>query len=722
MDRIAPGTLLAGRYRLQEQVQADPVTALWRAEDLTLERSVGVRVLSATHARVQSTLDAARRAALVDDARLQRVLGVGVEAGSGYVVLEWVTGQDAGSLAGKVSEAEAVRIVTQAAEALRTAATRQLHHGRIGPRQVVRASDGTVRVVGTGIEVAAVGQPTPAAAARPEHRDVRDLSAVLYALATGMWPFGFAEGLLAAPTDKGRPVPARQLRDDLGEPLDRLLAETLGGTGPDTLDALVKRLHAVQAELEAAARPEAVPAGAGQGQGQDPAPDDREPDDTDVITPVPAAGARAAAGTGAAATTGAAAGAPTAGGGAAAAAVAGAAGAAAAAGLASRAASSGRPGAPSTPTGDDASPVTRTTTQRPTTQEPVTTPEESPVAVDLTAGDRETAAQGSRPGGRLLPERTPRRGVAAGGALGFGAAAPAAQQGGAPAWSPPAEDDGWDLLPIGDDEYEEQAWADGPQPWDEQSPWDTVQPWDTDETQDDADWEEVSGTGSVLPAAAPKAPRRRPAGAGTGVAVVLVMGAFVVGGLVWALDRVRDGQEAVAAPTIEVTETVAAPEPSAEAEPSVPPEPVDDAPQPISPAGVLALDPQGDGEENDADAPRAIDGDPASAWQTQAYRSQAFGGLKTGLGLAFDLGSPRDVVSLTVNAPGDGGTYEIRTNGAPGFDGSTVIATGQTGGAPVELAPETAVSTQFLILWFTALPNNGGDWRGAVSEVQVLVQ
>ena len=109
------------------------MTALWRAEDLTLERPVAVRVLSATHARVQTTLDAARRAALVDDTRLQRVYGVGVEAGSGYVVLEWVTGQDAAVLAGKVSEQEALRIVVEAAEALRTAASRQLHHGRLGP-------------------------------------------------------------------------------------------------------------------------------------------------------------------------------------------------------------------------------------------------------------------------------------------------------------------------------------------------------------------------------------------------------------------------------------------------------------------------------------------------------------------------------------------------------------------------------------------------------------
>jgi eukaryotic-like serine/threonine-protein kinase len=692
VDRIGPGTLLAGRYRLQEQVQADPVTALWRAEDLTLERPVGVRVLSAEHPRVQATLDSARRAALVDDPRLQRVLGVGVEAGSGYVVLEWVTGQDAGALAGKVSEQEAVRIVTEAAEALRTAASRSLHHGRIGPRQLVRASDGSVRVVGTAVDVAASGQATPAAAARPEARDVRDLGAVLFALVTGRWPFGFVEGLLAAPTDKGRPVPASQLRSDVTEPLDQLLGETLAGQGPQSLDELVQRLHLVRAAAANAAGPTAVAGGAAAQAGSD----DREPDDTDVITPVTpaaAAAALAAGGTGAGAAGAGAAGAAGAGAagagaaGAAAGAGAGAAGAAAGAGAAAAGLAAGAAVGGSTPAAAPSS-------AGPTPQGPPSHPPGRDVG--------RTAAYG--PPGPTGPTG--------------GAAAP-------PAWQEPVEDDGWDLLPVGDDTWDGQVYdeaygqgyqAGGDQGWYDE---DQVQPWDEEpwQAQDDP-----AAAAAVLPGTA-RSPRRRPAGAGTGVAVVLIMGAFVVGGLVFALDRIQNPSEDVAAqPTPVVTETVApSPEEPSEPEPSEEPS-EETGPELISPVGVQALDPQGDGEENDQDAPRAIDGDPASAWSTQRYNSQPFGGLKTGLGLVFDLGSPRDVVSVRVTAPGAGGTYEIRTAGGPGFDGSTVVATGQTGDQPADVAPEAPVNTQYLIVWFTALPDNGGEWRGVVSEVQVQVQ
>lgn len=702
MERIGPGTLLAGRYRLQEQVQADEVTSLWLAHDTTLEKSVGVRVIEATHAKVQATLDAARRAALIDERRLQRILGVGTEAGSGFVVLEWVSGDDAGDLAGSVPEQEAVRIVTEATEALRTAAARSLHHGRLGPRQLVRTPDGAVRVVGTAIDVAASGQPTPAAAARPEARDVRDLSAVLYALATGSWPFGAVEDLPAAPTERGRPVPATQLRADISRPLELLLAETLSGQGPDSLDALAERLHEVRTALAeseaAAAAAAAAPVAPGapvedrdvdqeraeRAQEQTPGPagddaprptDDAHDDvDTDVITPVQTPPGRP---------------------GASVAAGAGAAGAVAGSAAAGSAVSDPVPPA----TGAAPGPAPAPRPPAPTTDAP------APV-------EPAPSTQASQP-----------------------AQAPQAPEPPQPTW---VEDDGWDLLPVGGQQWDQYG---DQQPWDgvdDQQGWEK-QPWD-----DDAAWDDPGGPGpppvvdprtgrpqdprasTVVPVA--KAPRqarpsgRRPAGAGTGVAVILVMGAVVLGTLVWAVDRFRE--EPVAAPAPAVSES-AVPSPAPSAPPSVAPEPSPEpsvgVPELVLPAGVQALDPQGDGEENDQEAPRAIDGDPGTSWESQAYNSQDFGGLKTGLGLALDLGEPREVSAVVISAPGSDGEFEVRTADRPSFDGSTVIADGATGDS-TELQPETPVTTQFLVIWFTSLPENDGDWRAVVDEVEVAVQ
>ncbi|WP_340270742.1 discoidin domain-containing protein, partial [Aquipuribacter nitratireducens] len=234
----------------------------------------------------------------------------------------------------------------------------------------------------------------------------------------------------------------------------------------------------------------------------------------------------------------------------------------------------------------------------------------------------------------------------------------------------------------------------------------------------------AAGATGVVPASPrpPRQPRRRPAGAGAGVAVVLVMGAFVVAALVYGLDRLRSPEIAAPAPTVTTTVTPSA-EPSAP--PSQPPSsevaPSPAEPQLVSPAGVQPLDPQGDGEENDQEAPRAIDGDPGTAWNTQRYNSQAFGGLKDGLGLALDLGAPRLVSGVSVVAPGSGGSYEVRTAPDAAFEGSTVVGTAGTGASASVVELDEPVETQYVVLWFTSLPENDGDWRALVSEVQVRV-
>ncbi len=739
MDRIGPGTLLAGRYRLQERVRADETTSSWRAEDATLERPVGVTVLSADHARVQSTLDAARRAALVDDARLQRVLGVGIEAGSGYVVLEWVTGQDAAALAGRVSEQEAVRIVTEAAEALRTAATRSLHHGRLGPHQVVRASDGSVRVLGTAVDVAATGQPTPAAAARPEARDVRDLTAVLYALATGSWPFGALGGLAAAPTERGRPVPAQQLRGDLSTPLDRLLDETLAGSGIDSLDRLVRALHETRAASSAATTQGGPAPVATSPAAASSAPGAGAPDDTDVITPVaarPGPGTAAAAAGGAAgagggaglvAGAGASAGAAAAGAGAtgAGAAGAGAAGAGAAGATGAAAGATGAAGAAAGGAAGVAAAGMAAAGASGPTVPPVASaappPASSPAGPPTSPGPTPT---GSTSGSAAAP--VPTSPPAPTGRVRSAGPAP----GPAPRPVPPTpEDDGWDLLPVADDDWDGQD-AEAVGGWDPAAygpdgVWDEPQPWDDDRWPGPGDDRTVEqpGAAPVLPGGRSAPPRRRPAGAGTGVIVVLVMGAFVVGGLVWALDRVGDAEQ-VAAPQPTVTETVAPPSPEPSAPPAPDPsvEPSEAVVEVISPAGVQPLDPQGDGEENDQDAPRAIDGDPESGWNSQRYNSQPFGGLKDGLGLSFDLGEAREVSSVIIDAPGSDGTFEVRVADGPGFEGSTVVAEGQTGDGAEEIELDEPVDSQFVLVWFTSLPDNDGDWRAVVNEVEVQVR
>src|SRR5919202_2268399 len=93
LDGVGHGSVLAGRYRLEDRVRTRPGGSLWRAVDETLDRPVLVQAFAVGHPYGGEIVDAARRAALVEDHRLQRVLASGEERGPAYVVLERLPGR-----------------------------------------------------------------------------------------------------------------------------------------------------------------------------------------------------------------------------------------------------------------------------------------------------------------------------------------------------------------------------------------------------------------------------------------------------------------------------------------------------------------------------------------------------------------------------------------------------------------------------------------------------
>src|SRR5689334_12548025 len=93
LDGVGHGSLLAGRYRLTERVRTGPDGSLWRAVDETLDRPVSVRIVRPGHRHTEDVVDAARRAALVEDPRLVRVLDVGDAGGTAYIVAEHLVGR-----------------------------------------------------------------------------------------------------------------------------------------------------------------------------------------------------------------------------------------------------------------------------------------------------------------------------------------------------------------------------------------------------------------------------------------------------------------------------------------------------------------------------------------------------------------------------------------------------------------------------------------------------
>ncbi|MGF1651949.1 MAG: hypothetical protein ACFCUP_01350 [Actinomycetales bacterium] len=715
MERIGDGALLAGRYRLAEKVHADPVATLWRAQDVTLDRAAAVRVLAAGHSHVDATLDAARRAAIIDDHRLQRVLGVGVEAGCGYVILEWIEGPGGSELAGRVGEREARRIVREAAEAVEAARSRGLRHGRLTPGHIRRTADGRVRVLGLAVDAATIGLPYLAG---PDSADPTDLVAVLYALVTGHHPIGFVEGLLGAPSTAGRPVPVHELRPDASPDIDELCLRTFAGTPPATAGE-------VAALLAERATPSNHPGGgplvAVVGDGL---PGTTAAADTPVTAALPDEAAFASRSAGA---------------------------------------------EPNAPQHIDLRPYDAgLAPSAPAGQPPHVVPGFSafpdPRPPSVTASpdhfvEASVPARAAGAGGALATVRTGSRRAVVALRDSFATHADGARRrlgGGAPedpsprrrdrgGWgeryrsSSPLDDD-WSILPLPTEVAEAPAELDpyaGPYdqvrwvpeiepepPVSDRRPPVPEPPAPVHEPVDlpNGGPPDAGRRSDPVPspAAPPVPPRRAPArelrGASTrrplvaaGVIAALVVAVSV--GAVWGLSSVGPDQQA------EPPATQAAPDPAPSAPPSAVTEPTPPAGPPATPVGVQPLDPEGDDEENDADAPRAIDGDPATAWRTAAYQTQNFGNLKSGVGLVVNLGEVVPTSGLTVTAPGDGGTFQVLAATQPVFDGATPLADGTTSTAgPVPLTWDP-VETQYLIIWFTALPQNEGQWRGLISEV-----
>jgi putative peptide zinc metalloprotease protein len=134
---------------------------------------------------------------------------------------------------------------------------------------------------------------------------------------------------------------------------------------------------------------------------------------------------------------------------------------------------------------------------------------------------------------------------------------------------------------------------------------------------------------------------------------------------------------------------------------------------PVSAAGFDALEGlQNDpSNENSANAEYAIDGNPATAWQTQYYiGSPFFGGLKKGTGLILDMGRRVRLSSVTVtfgSTPGADVSIEIGnddTLAASTLSTFTTVAEANGIGGAYTFKTAGSARGRYVLIWFTKLP------------------
>lgn len=269
VDSLTPGLLVVARYRLVEPLATDLLGVQpWAAIDQILDRPVRVSVIEGTDNAL--TLDAARRAALISDPHLTRVLDVLHDGGRDFVVTEPYTGATLTELveAGPLSAGAARAIIGSAAKALESARRRGVHHGALRP-SAIRVHNGTVRVTGLGIDGTVPHTRVPATGDDASREDTLALVALLHFALTGVLP---RAGYPAAALTPDAPLPAHQGPDetlaapretvpDVPNDLDTLCVVTLGphDDGPHSPGELVNELAPWDEEDIPVSAPEPAP-------------------------------------------------------------------------------------------------------------------------------------------------------------------------------------------------------------------------------------------------------------------------------------------------------------------------------------------------------------------------------------------------------------------------------------------------------------------------------
>ncbi|MEI8354199.1 MAG: serine/threonine-protein kinase, partial [Lentisphaerota bacterium] len=148
------GALHIPGFEMIEKIGQGGMAVVWKARQISLDRIVAIKVLSAQYKRdaadVQRFQSEAQQAAKLKNAGIVQVYDTGVVKGVYYIVMEYVAGYTVGDWVrrkGALSEKDALQVCEHVAKALEYAWQRAgIIHCDIKPDNVILDADGSVKV------------------------------------------------------------------------------------------------------------------------------------------------------------------------------------------------------------------------------------------------------------------------------------------------------------------------------------------------------------------------------------------------------------------------------------------------------------------------------------------------------------------------------------------------------------------------------------------------
>jgi protein kinase-like protein len=160
--RFAPGSIIAGRYRLIALLGRGGMGEVYRAEDLTLDQPVALKFLpehvAADPLHLAQFHNELRVARQVSHKNVCRLYDLGDADGRRFLTMEYVDGEDLASLLrriGRIPHDKAIELARQLCAGLAAAHDRGVLHRDLKPANVMIDGDGNVRLTDFGLAMAA---------------------------------------------------------------------------------------------------------------------------------------------------------------------------------------------------------------------------------------------------------------------------------------------------------------------------------------------------------------------------------------------------------------------------------------------------------------------------------------------------------------------------------------------------------------------------------------
>lgn len=208
---VETGTVIAGRYQVQEIIGTGGMSDVYKALDTSLGRDVALKILKDEYVTDMSFVSKfkaeAMAAAGLEHPNIVNVYDVGNEDGHYYIVMEYVEGITLKTYItkkGHLSYNELLSIAIQAGRGIEAAHNKNIIHRDIKPQNIIISKEGKVKVTDFGIARAVTSNTINADRMGSVHysspeqarngfvtyqSDIYSLGIVMYEMCTGRVPY-----------------------------------------------------------------------------------------------------------------------------------------------------------------------------------------------------------------------------------------------------------------------------------------------------------------------------------------------------------------------------------------------------------------------------------------------------------------------------------------------------------------------------------------------------